>query len=72
MNARFVEGGEFRHSSDLPEAPQPGQYVRLHGKTYKVTVVTWILTRPFPYQKPGIEVEVFEVVGNDRPLSART
>lgn len=72
MNARFVEDGEFIHSTELPEAPQPGQYVRVHDKTFKVTVVTWLLTRSFPYQKAGIEVEVFEVIGNDRPLSARS
>jgi hypothetical protein len=67
MDARFVEDGEFRHSSELPEVPQIGQFVRLHDKFYKVIAVTWNLTRPFPYQKAAIEVDISERIGNDRP-----
>lgn len=62
MQARFVEDGKFIHSTNLPEAPQLGHYVRVHNKLFKVRVVTWVLTPSFPYQDPGIEVEVFGVV----------
>ena len=72
MDVRFVEDGEFRHSTNLPEAPQAGQFVRIHDKTYKVTAVTWQVTRGFSFQQPGLIVDVFEVIGADRPLSART
>lgn len=71
MNVRFVEDGKFRHSANLPEAPQPGQFVQLHDRFFKVIAVTWNPTPPFPYQEAGLIVDVFEVVGSDRPLYAK-
>jgi hypothetical protein len=56
MNARFVESGEFIHSTDLPSAPQPGQYVRVHDMTREFHAEDWFTVTGYgPFASFGNE-----------------
>ena len=61
VDVRVVDvSGMFLHSCQLPEVPLVGHRFRLGTKTYKVEAVTWLPVRSFPYQQPGVEIEVLE------------
>ncbi len=57
IDTQFVDmDGNFIHSTALPDTPLEGHFIRIHEDLYMVYRITWQVTRPFPYQKPGLEV----------------
>jgi hypothetical protein len=69
INVRFVDvNGEFIHSTDLPEMPIEGHFVRIHQDLYAITRILWQTTRSFPYQKAGLEVILSPRTEDNWPL----
>lgn len=53
LDVRIVDDAQkFLHSMELPHPPAVGDYIEIHSREYKITRVTWVTTRPFPYMTP--------------------